>query len=518
MGIMAKAPGDSLQSIMKGSMIVFFGVIVSLALNFLIRVLLVRYTTQDQYGIYTLAITVTGMISGIAILGMDEGSSRYIAYFVGKADNARVMNTIYASIKIVLLSGIFFTLISFLFSDFISTNIFHAPALSGILKIVLLSVPCILLIGILISIMRGFSNPRVKVLFNDVLRPLSYLSFLAVILLFNLPFDAIVYAYLLSFVLTLAVFLFYIRRVNRGQSPLFRRGDNSMTGDLLRFSLPLLSVNMLLMMMSQATMLILAFYKTPDLVGEFDIVLMMASLMLTVVNSLGYIYTPIVSSLFGSDNLAELKRSYVTTTKWGYLCTLPIFFLFVLFPQPILNLLFGARYEGIAFVLQIMALGYIINPLTGPNYHTLISIGKTRYIIQSFLVNAALNLAFSLLLIPPFGIAGAAVSITLSAAIANILLSVRLFQVLKIHPLTRSYVLSVGLSFVLLALAFLSMNWLALTPTILLGTAGLAAYLIGYTVLMVLLKAVDAEDLMILEMIEKRLGVNLKFIHGNVTK
>jgi O-antigen/teichoic acid export membrane protein len=126
--------------------------------------------------------------------------------------------------------------------------------------------------------MRGFSNPRVKVLFNDVLRPLLYLSFLAVVLLFNLPFDAIVYAYLFSFVLTLAIFLFYIRRLNSGKSPLFRRGDNSMTGDLLKFSLPLLSVNMLLMMMSQATTLILGFYKTPDLVGEFDIVLMMASL------------------------------------------------------------------------------------------------------------------------------------------------------------------------------------------------------------------------------------------------
>jgi O-antigen/teichoic acid export membrane protein len=515
---MAKAPGDSLQNIMKGSMIVFFGIIISLVLNFLIRVLLVRYTTQDQYGIYTLAITVTGMISGVAILGMDEGSSRYIAYFLGKADNTQVKNTIYASIKIALLSGILFTVLAFLLSDTISTGIFHSPELSGILKIVLWTVPCIILIGILISIMRGFSNPRVKVLFNDLLRPMSYLSFLVVILLFNLPFDAIVYAYLLSFGVTLVVFLVYLRRLNSGQSSMFRRGDNSMTGDLLRFSLPLLSVNMLLMMMSQATTLILGFYKTPDLVGEFDIVLMMASLMLTVVNSLGYIYTPIVSGLFGSDNLAELKRSYVTTTKWGYLCTLPIFFLFVLFPQPILNLLFGARYEGIAFVLQIMAIGYIINPLTGPNYHTLISIGKTRYIIQSFLVNAALNLVFSILLIPTLGIAGAALSVTLSAAIANILLSVRLYQVLKIHPLTRSYVTSIGVSFGLLVLACLTMNYLALMPSIFLGIAGLTAYLIGYLALMVLLKAVDAEDVMILEMIEKRIGVNLQFMHRNTVK
>ena len=516
---MSKAPGDSLQNIMKGSMIVFLGIVISLVLNFLIRVLLVRYTTQDQYGIYTLAITVTGMISGIAILGMDEGSSRYIAYFLGKADDARVKNIIYASIKIVLLSAIMFTLLAFLLSDIISIDIFHSPALSGIFKIVIWTVPCMLLIGIMISIMRGFSNPRVKVLFNDVLRPLSYLSFLALILLFNLPFDAIIYAYLLSFILTLAVFIFYIRRLYSGLDSLFVRGDNSVTGDLLRFSLPLLSVNMLLMMMSQATTLILGFYKTPAVVGEFDIVLMMASLMLTVVNSVGYIYTPVVSTLFGSGNLAELKRSYVTTTKWGYLCTLPVFFLFALFPQAILGLLFGARYEGIAFVLQIMAFGYIINPLTGPNYHTLISIGKTRYIIQSFLVNAALNLAFSLLLIPPFGIAGAAVSVTLSAAIANTLLSVRLYQVLKIHPLTRSYVSSVGISFgACWPWSYLAMSYWPCRRRSSCRDFGVVAVYLWLFGLMILAKAVDAEDVVILEMIEKRIGVNLNFIHRNAVK
>jgi O-antigen/teichoic acid export membrane protein len=515
---MAKAPGDSLQNIMKGSMIVFFGIMISLMLNFLIRVLLVRYTTQDQYGIYTLAITVTGMISGVAMLGMDEGSSRYIAYFLGKADDARVMNTIYSSIKIVLLSGILFTLLSFLFSDVISTSIFHSPELSGILRIMLWTVPCMLLIGILISIMRGFSNPRVKVLFNDVLRPLSYLSFLAVILLFNLPFDAIVYAYLLSFVLTLAVFLFYIRRLRSGQSSLFHRGDNSMTGDLLRFSLPLLSVNMLLMLMSQVTTLILGFYKTPDVVGKFDIALTMANLLLTALVSIGYIYTPIASNLFGKKNIEELKRSYITMTKWGYLFTIPVFFTFILFPHAIIDTLFGVRYADVAFIFQILVLGNIVNPLTGPNYHTLISIGKTKYIIQSFIINALLNLAFSLLLIPPFGILGAAISVTVSAAIANILLSVRLYQVLKIHPMTRSYLWSVGVSFCLITLNYLALRYFALPSSILLLILCLAVFIIAYVAIMLFFKAVDAEDIEIIDEIRKRAGINFKFKHKYVSK
>lgn len=515
---MPKTSEDSLQNILKGSTIVFFGIVFSMILNFLIRITLVRFTTQDQYGIYTLAITVTGMITGLAMLGMDEGSSRYIAYFLGKSDESRVMKTIYTSVKIVLLSGVSFTILSFLFSDTISINLFHSPGMAGILKIVLLTIPFAVMIGIMTSIMRGFNLPMVKVLFNDILRPLLYLAFLALIFLFNMQYNMIIYAYLFSFALTLGVFVFYIYRLYSKKYSLPGHVDNSVTRDLLQFSIPLLSVNMLLMMMSQATTLILGFYKTPDIVGEFDITLMMASLMLVIVNSIGYIYTPIVSRLFGKENIDELKRSYITTTKWGYLCTLPLFFMFLLFPQAIIDLLFGARYESIVLVLPIMVLGYVINPLTGPNYHTLISIGKTKYIIQSFLVNAILNLTFSLILIPPLGILGAAISVTLSAGIANVLLSMRLYQVLKIHPLTRSYISSICVSFGLIAMTYFTIKYLGIPSSLLISIVCLAAFIIAYLVIMILLKAVDNEDIMILKEIEKKIGINFNFIYRDTVK
>ncbi|MCD1294871.1 hypothetical protein CUJ83_07650 [Methanocella sp. CWC-04] len=503
---MQKTLSDSLQNIVKGTAIIFIGVFISLMLNFIIRIILVRSTTQDEYGIYTLAITLVTMTSTLSMLGLDEGAARFIAYFTGKSDNSNVKDIIYTSIKLVLITSIASTMIFFIFSEFISVQVFHSPELSNILKIASITVPFMVLTGMLLSIMRGFNIPRAKVIFNDILKPLLFLVFLIAAILLNMGFETIIYAYALSVIITLFAFLAYIKRVYSNKYSELSRTEKTITGELLKFSIPLLSVNVLLMMMSQATTLILGHFKTPSIVGEFDIALLMAGLLLIVLNSIGYMYTPIISNLFGKDRIEELKRSYIITTKWGYMSSLPIFFVFLLFPETIVNLLFGARYIGIAFVLQIVVIGYIINPITGPNYHTLIAMGRTRFIIESFLMNAILNIVFSILLIPPLGIIGAAIAVTFSASVANILLSVRLYQILKIHPFTRNYIVSIAISFILVPVFYLLMKFLAIEPSIFIAIMAFVLYATSYVALMIVFKAIDNEDVMILSEIERRIG------------
>jgi hypothetical protein len=138
-------------------------------------------------------------------------------------------------------------------------------------------------------------------------------------------------------------------------------------------------------------------------------------LLLIVINSLGYIYTPTASSLFGKGRLEELRQSYVASTKWGYVLTVPVLFTLLLFTAPLVETLYGRQYLGIVLVLQIITVGYLVNPVTGPNYHTLIAAGKMRLIVESFLLNAISNVVLCLLLIPPCGLEGAAVA----AAVIN---------------------------------------------------------------------------------------------------
>ncbi|MCK4731908.1 MAG: polysaccharide biosynthesis C-terminal domain-containing protein, partial [Methanophagales archaeon] len=394
--------------------------------------------------------------------------------------------------------------------DFISVNIFHTPELSTALKIFSIAIPFTVLINVLIAIYRGFGRVDAKVYFQNIVRPVLYILFLVAVVLSGLSFLGVLCAYVLSIAVTCMVFVVYIVR----KSPLPTRGGsvtNPMIRKLLSFSVPLLAVSMLMMVMSWTDTLMLGYFKAPDVVGVYNAALPLANLIPMVLTSLGFLYSPIASSLYGKNQMEELRRSYAISTKWCFIGTLPLFFVLFLFPDVVLTLLFGSRYIGAAFALQILAVGFFLNPATGPNYHTLIAMGKTKIIMQTFLISGFTNIILNIALIPSLGIVGAAIASASALAIATTMLSVKLYQFSKIHPLTRNYLKPAIISIIVVFVIYIiAKNFLIITFWTSLVLFML--FLLIYILLLLLTKSFDNEDIMILLEIEKKSGINFTLI------
>jgi O-antigen/teichoic acid export membrane protein len=294
---MSEIVNQSLQKIAKGTSIIFIGTIIGLVLGFIGRVILIRFTTQTEYGIYCLALVIISIFATISTLGLQEGSTRYIAYFRGKKEEGKVRGVISSSIKIAIIASISLAVISFFISDFISISIFHTPALSTPIKIFSIAIPFTVLINVFIAIFRGFDRADAQVYFNNILRPVLYLLFLIAVVLFGLSFIGVVYACVLSIAVTCVVFVIYMVK----KSPLSLRSGNSvtnpMTKELLFFSVPLLAVTALQMIMSWTDTLMLGYFKTPDVVGLYNAALPLANLLTVVIVSVGFIYIPIISQV-----------------------------------------------------------------------------------------------------------------------------------------------------------------------------------------------------------------------------
>jgi len=76
---MSNIVDSSLKMAAKGTAIVFVGSIIGLLLGFISKVLIVRYTTQAEFGIYSLAIALVSIFSLVSMLGLHEGST--LGYF-----------------------------------------------------------------------------------------------------------------------------------------------------------------------------------------------------------------------------------------------------------------------------------------------------------------------------------------------------------------------------------------------------------------------------------------------------
>ena len=206
---MSKIVNQSLQKIAKGAGIIFIGTIIGMLLGFVGGIILVRYITQTEYGIYCLVLVIISIFATISTLGLQEGSTRYIAYFRGKKEEGKVRGVISSSIKIAIIASISLATIPFFISDFISASIFHIPELSTPLKIFSIAIPFTVLINVFIAIFRRFDRADAKVYFQDILRNILFILFLIAVVLFGLSFPSMIYAYLASIVVTCVVFAIY---------------------------------------------------------------------------------------------------------------------------------------------------------------------------------------------------------------------------------------------------------------------------------------------------------------------
>jgi O-antigen/teichoic acid export membrane protein len=495
----------SLKEVVKGSGIVFFGRVFAMGVNFLSTVLIIKYFTLTEYGIYSLLIAFLPFFVAFSTLGLHLGTPRQISYFKGK-NEPKVRNVINSSLQISIVVAIILSVILYLSSNFLSNTVFHSTVFSQPLKISSIAIPFYVLMIIIVSIYRGFNRVDVKVYFLDILRAVFFLSFLTSIIIFALSFMELIYAYVLSFVIACLVLTFYTMRTPlpikiEKKSVLRPRGK-----ELLAFSLPLLVNVMLNMVLMWGGTVILGYFKSLDVVGLYSGAFILAAYILFVLTSTESIYLPIASQLYSRNLIEELRRTYQVLTKWIFSAALPTFLILFLFPELILSFLFGLNYIPASLALRILTLGFIFPVLLGLNTISLLVLGKTRLIMYIGLIGALVYIGLNILLIPLLGIEGAALASTSSYIIVNLISSTKLYQFEKIHPFSKNYLKLIVNSFLLMSLIYIVSSFIKIEFWML--PIFLIVFLSIYFVLLFLTRSVDKEDIDLLLALEKNLGVN----------
>ncbi|CAD6491117.1 MAG: Polysaccharide biosynthesis protein [Candidatus Argoarchaeum ethanivorans] len=503
---MSEIVNQSLQKIAKGTGIVFIGTMIGMFLGFIGTVIIVRYLTTSEYGLFSLALTV-GIIAGISNLGIGEGATRYIAYFRGQQASKKISGVIVASVQITVIASVLCSVLVFLSSDAISLAILQNNDLSTILKILSITIPFSVLSGTVISIFRGFGVVNAKVYFNDVFLQILRISFFAAVVFLGLSLIGAVYAYLGVVVITCAALVVYaVKKVPVLVGKV--RGYEPMRKELLLFSLPLFGQGILAIIIISTDKLMLGYFKTAEVVGLYSVASTLANLIPIFLTSLAFIYVPIVSQLYAKNLLDEIRRTYAVLTKWVFSAALPIFLIMFLFPDSVLNILFGARYMQAGIALQLLALGFFTHSFLGPNGMTLMVMGKTRILLVFALIQTIMNVSLNFLLIPPMGIAGAAVASAVSITTINLLASTELYLFSKTHPFTKNYLKPVVISIMLVIVISTLAKDLFTVLSIWMLVLFFILFLVAYIMLIVITRSFDKEDIDMLLAIEKRVGAD----------
>ena len=510
---------ETLQKVAKGASIVFVGSVIGIIVAFVARVLIARNYTPEEYGIFSLGFVILSICTIIGTLGLQDGTARQIAYYTGKKDERKINGIISYSLLLGLVAGGILFLLLFFSSSLISEKFFHLPSLSYTLKIFSFAIPFFILLYIFTAIFRGFGSVKEKVIFMDFLRNLLFLLFLLCILWFTPSFKWVVLSFSASIILTLALLLIYIIIKN---PPIFskisiKKVNHSTGKELLLFSLPLLFVSILYLIMNWTDTIMLGYFKTADIVGLYNAALPLGQFISVALSSMLFVYMPIVSELHAKNQIYEMKRSYVVLTKWLSAVTFPLAMIFALFPYTVLNFLFGHKYILAGTALQILAFGFFINNLMGPNGATLTAMGKTKFLMKVTFAAACINVVLNALLIPKYGINGAAFATVTALILINIIRSIKLYSISKIHPLERNILKPLILcGLIFFTIYIVTKKFLIITfwmlPIIFI------IFLVLYGISLLITKSFDKEDIEMLTAIENKTGINLSLIRRAIKR
>lgn len=153
---------------------------------------------------------------------------------------------------------------------------------------------------------------------------------------------------------------------------------------------------------------VLAQYYNEEVVGKYAIafrVALIASFALVSINSA---IGPRISQLSSENDPIQLIEEARKSTKLGILVTFPFFIVAIFFPNFVLGF-FGEEFKEVAGIMIILLCGQIINTVLGPTGVVLQLSGHQKRFKNIVLISAVMSIALNYILIPLYGIMGAAI-------------------------------------------------------------------------------------------------------------
>lgn len=487
----------------KGGGIAFVGNLFVYIFRFGFGLVLARFLGAESLGIYSLALMVTDIVGALALLGLSTGMVRYIPIGINRKDESHVWGTIQAGLTIPGLLSLILAAAAFLLAGPLSIRVYHEPSLAPVLRVASLGIPLLALTDMLAAVTQGFKRMEYKVYTQDLALNLSKLVLSVVFIVVGLGVVGAVAAHVVSLAIAAAMLLYFVHRL----FPLNRpwRAARRNTREILRFSVPVYMSNLLGQFSGSTETLILGLFGVMSRVGIYSAALRLSGIGSAFHHSIQRIAMPMISDLYARGKLDQLQRVYRTTTKWGMTFNLPIFMVAAIFAKPLLAV-FGTEFVAGSAGLIILAFSTLFNASTGVCGSVVTMTGRSKLTLINSIVYVVTNLALDLLLIPRWGIVGAAWAVTLCIVLLNVLRTVEVWVLLRLWPYDLSFLKPVAAILVSSGIAYLiQIRWLIFQPQ-LLQLVGGTIILSGIYALVIVLLRLSPEDHLVLDRLWARVN------------
>lgn len=435
--------------------ITFVGNIAGRGLGFLFVAVATRLVSPEEYGVFTLALSIVMFVQGFVGLNIYRSVDYFIPQFLSNSEYGKAKRALRKVLVIGTATSVLGAVALFLARNLISSVFDESLLLVALVPFVLL-VPLETINRTLLASFNSIKKLKYRVLIKDVLNPLTRIIAAVALVASGAGILGLVGGYLVGLaVAVLFGILFLIYEADWVRSP---GTEQVSTRSLLSYSLPLVLAGVIYALVGQIDYFVIGFFLEPADVGQYRVAFLLASNLLIVLTAITPVFKPIVAENRMEDGV--LKGRYGLATRWVTMLTLPLAVTLILAPEVYLSLLFTDAYTEASAAVVALSIGYLLNASFGPEGMILEGLGHTRLTLLNTLVLVGTNGLLDILLVPQLGILGAGIATGTALTLAGFVGVIEIYYLRGLIPVSRK-LLSV---------------WFAA-----LGPIGSGLYLVAYT-------------------------------------
>ena len=398
--------------LVRGALGAFTVKIAGTGIIFLLNVMLARILGAQQYGIYVFGITWIQILVVICLLGFQTSLIRFVAEYNFKRQWGCLCGILQISNRYVLGFSVGISLLGSLFLFILHDRISSEMAMT--LFIALIYLPFLAFCRLREACLAGFKQVIHSELLLRVINPI--LTILATSVLFlwmgqEMTASTAMVATLAAILGTTITAQFFL--VHKQPAPLKQVRPEFQTGNWLSVSLPLLLLAGGHVTILRIDILMLGIIHSSESAGIYAAACRASNFVIFGYMAINSILVPLMSELYHQRNLAALQQNVTRAARAMFGFTFLAGSLMIIFAGPILNL-FGSQFGSASGAFSIIILGKIIFTFAGPAIWLMTVTNYQNQAAGLVLVAILLDVVLNAVLIPGFGINGAAAATTVS--------------------------------------------------------------------------------------------------------
>ncbi|MBX7141706.1 MAG: flippase [Chitinophagales bacterium] len=408
------------HEIVRGGVSAFTTRLIGMGFSYLFAVLVARMYGAAGTGMYNLSQSLMNFLASITKLGSDTLMTRYGAQYNAQKKFGWIKDLYNKSLLVSVPLAIIFSIAVYFLAPWIAQEVFKKddPEVARAFRIATVALLPVTIFNISNGGLRGLKQIQIYSLLQNVSNFLFGCIIITVLFFVSddLLVPVITYVSFITITGLLAGY-FFLKYSNYGSTKV-EEGLDFNEKFWIGFSLFVASLASLVR--GYADTFILGRYATIADVGVYRTAFKVSTIARIALTAFLVPAAPKFAELFSQGKMKELGQSAQFATKIIFWCSAPIL-AGVIILSPFIMGIFGKEFLAGTEALIILSIGQFINAATGPVSNILMMTGRQKLNRNLMVGTTILAIILDLILIPRFGIVGAACVNTFGVILMNMI-------------------------------------------------------------------------------------------------